>query len=72
MAWFGKARQARQGLGFGVAWQPGDILILDNILTAHGRNAYTGDRQLLVAMGDMLSYDELDKNLIPNLLMLEE
>jgi alpha-ketoglutarate-dependent taurine dioxygenase len=34
-------------------WQQGDILMLDNMLTAHGRNPYTGERKLLVAMGEM-------------------
>ncbi|WP_322617597.1 TauD/TfdA family dioxygenase [Pseudomonas sp. BIC9C] len=31
-------------------WQPGDILMLDNRLVAHGRNPYTGDRKVIVAM----------------------
>jgi alpha-ketoglutarate-dependent taurine dioxygenase len=31
-------------------WQPGDLLMLDNILVAHGRRAYTGSRNILVAM----------------------
>jgi hypothetical protein len=31
-------------------WQPGDILVLDNILTAHGRMPYTGARKILLAM----------------------
>lgn len=33
-----------------LAWQPGDLLILDNFLVAHGRNSYSGDRRILVAM----------------------
>lgn len=33
-----------------IAWQPGDLLMLDNFLVAHGRNRYTGDRRILVAM----------------------
>jgi alpha-ketoglutarate-dependent taurine dioxygenase len=39
-------------------WQKGDIIMLDNVLTAHARNRFTGTRKLLVAMGDMLSYAE--------------
>lgn len=31
-------------------WQKSDILILDNVLTAHGREVYTGERKLAVAM----------------------
>lgn len=31
-------------------WQPGDILMLDNRLVAHGRNPYIGDRKVIVAM----------------------
>jgi alpha-ketoglutarate-dependent taurine dioxygenase len=33
-------------------WQEGDILILDNMLSAHGRNPYTGPRKILVAMSE--------------------
>lgn len=31
-------------------WQEGDILMLDNMLIAHGRNPYVGQRRILVAM----------------------
>ncbi len=37
-------------------WQKGDILMLDNLLTAHARNHFVGPRQIMVAMGDMLDY----------------
>lgn len=33
-------------------WQPGDLLILDNIRTAHGRDPFTGPREVLAAMAD--------------------
>ncbi|MDV9193279.1 TauD/TfdA family dioxygenase [Streptomyces sp. SR27] len=33
-------------------WQRGDLMLVDNILCAHGREAYAGDRKILVAMGE--------------------
>jgi amino acid adenylation domain-containing protein/FkbM family methyltransferase len=41
-------------------WQGGDILMVDNVLTAHARRPFEGSRELLVAMGDMRSYDEVE------------
>ena len=35
---------------YAFAWQPGDIMMIDNLLVMHGRHAYTGPRQVLVAM----------------------
>jgi alpha-ketoglutarate-dependent taurine dioxygenase len=32
-------------------WQRGDLLMLDNMLVAHGRATYAGDRKILVSMG---------------------
>jgi alpha-ketoglutarate-dependent taurine dioxygenase len=32
-------------------WQHADVLLLDNVLAAHGRNAYSGERRILVSMG---------------------
>jgi hypothetical protein len=31
-------------------WQHRDLLVLDNVLVAHGRNSFKGPRKILVAM----------------------
>ncbi len=36
-------------------WQAGDVLFLDNMLVAHGRSPYEGQRRVVVAMGDGIS-----------------
>jgi hypothetical protein len=33
-------------------WQAGDLLLVDNVRTAHGREPYEGPRDLVVAMAD--------------------
>ncbi|MET0621445.1 MAG: condensation domain-containing protein [Pyrinomonadaceae bacterium] len=35
------------------AWEQGDVLMLDNMFTAHGRKPYGGSRKVVVAMGDL-------------------
>jgi hypothetical protein len=34
------------------AWQAGDLMLVDNIRTAHGRESFEGPREILVAMSD--------------------
>ena len=42
-------------------WEAGDVVLLDNVLTAHGRNPYKGERKQLVALGEMQSYGYLEE-----------
>lgn len=35
-------------------WHQGDMVSLDNMLTAHARDPYVGPRKILVALGDMV------------------
>jgi alpha-ketoglutarate-dependent taurine dioxygenase len=37
-------------LAVDVDWQEGDLLVIDNVLVAHGRRPFTGPRRVLVAM----------------------
>ncbi|MEU5695259.1 TauD/TfdA family dioxygenase [Actinosynnema sp. NPDC020468] len=34
------------------SWQPGDLMLVDNILNTHGRDSFRGDRRIVVAMGE--------------------
>jgi alpha-ketoglutarate-dependent taurine dioxygenase len=36
-------------------WQRGDILMVDNMLVAHGRESFTGERKIAVVMGDPIT-----------------
>lgn len=36
-------------------WEPGDVLMLENMLIAHGREPYSGSRRVLVAMAEPYS-----------------
>ncbi|MCF6437794.1 TauD/TfdA family dioxygenase [Pseudoalteromonas sp. MMG022] len=37
-------------------WQNGDLLLVDNVLKAHARNPYKGERKILVSFGDVITY----------------
>lgn len=37
-------------------WQTGDLILLDNMLTAHARSSYEGERKIMVAMGEITGY----------------
>ncbi|XRQ05558.1 TauD/TfdA family dioxygenase [Actinomadura welshii] len=40
-------------------WRPGDVLIVDNILAGHGREPYTGERRVVVAMSHERSWGDV-------------
>jgi|GEM_PF-1202994 len=48
---------AYQSLEIAFPWQRGDVLLVDNILTAHARNPFVGERKLLIAMGEMRRFE---------------
>jgi alpha-ketoglutarate-dependent taurine dioxygenase len=39
-------------------WRQGDILMLDNFLSSHGREPFVGPRKILVAMGELFTSGE--------------
>ncbi len=41
------------------SWRAGDVLLLDNMLSAHGRQPFKGHRTVLVAMGDPFTRTDL-------------
>jgi non-ribosomal peptide synthetase component F len=40
-------------------WEKGDVLMVDNMLAAHGREAYSGPRRILVSMAEPVGQDVL-------------
>jgi alpha-ketoglutarate-dependent taurine dioxygenase len=41
-------------------WQRGDLLVLDNMLVAHGRTPYEGSRQILVGMAQLVHRSQVE------------
>lgn len=50
--WLDEVRRAYAEAKVMFPWQAGDILVLDNPLITHGRQPFSGDRKVLVAMAD--------------------
>jgi alpha-ketoglutarate-dependent taurine dioxygenase len=39
----------------GFDWEPGDVLLVENMITAHGREPFEGQRRVLVSMSDPIA-----------------
>jgi hypothetical protein len=42
-------------------WEAGDMIVLDNMLVAHARRPFSGERKILVAMAEMVKATELEE-----------
>ncbi len=52
-AYIDNIRQAYEQCEVCFDWQMGDVLLVDNYRVAHGRKPFTGERKVVVTMGDM-------------------
>lgn len=48
-----------------VAWERGDVLVVDNLLAAHGREPFEGERELLVGMAMPLTHAQVAVSTAP-------
>lgn len=48
-------REVYRSLTIQFPWQQGDVLLLDNMLAAHGRTSFAGPRKIVVAMAESYS-----------------
>jgi alpha-ketoglutarate-dependent taurine dioxygenase len=42
-------------------WREGDLVTLDNMITAHARDPFVGPRKIVVALGDLVQGADLDR-----------
>lgn len=53
-------RKAYDSATVAFKWEPGDVLMLDNMLVAHGRKPFSGKRKVVVAMAKPVRWKDLD------------
>lgn len=56
---FDEIRAAYQQATIRFTWQRGDVLMLDNMLVAHGRDPYVPPRQVVVVMAESMNRDTI-------------
>jgi hypothetical protein len=53
-------RRAYREASVTFSWQKGDVMLLDNMLMAHGRMPFSGPRRVAVAMGAPVALKEIE------------
>jgi amino acid adenylation domain-containing protein len=43
------------------AWQRSDVVLLNNMLVAHSRNPYVGERKIVVALGNLVTKEQIER-----------
>jgi alpha-ketoglutarate-dependent taurine dioxygenase len=54
-------RQAYKAVSAPVEWALGDVLLIDNILVAHGRRKFSGNRRISVAMAGLIEAEDVGR-----------
>jgi amino acid adenylation domain-containing protein len=47
-------------------WQERDVLMLNNMLVAHSRNPFVGERKIVVALGNLVSKEQIEQPALVN------
>ena len=55
----GETRELSRECAVQFPWQERDILMVDNMLVAHGREPFAGPRKIVVAMGEMIGQEDI-------------
>ena len=48
-------------LAVSFAWRERDVLMLNNMLVAHSRNSFVGERKIVVALGNLVSKEQIER-----------
>lgn len=61
IAYLEEIRRVYKTFQLSFPWQQSDVLMLDNMCYAHGRDPFEGERKILVAMSDPIHYESQPK-----------